>query len=125
MIAVGGVNLPAAPHLEKGVGQFLAGGAAGKAGSKLPGRVQRSRRVHGREAEPLNCSPITWGTASDFFRTTVNLNPFWDDTFQAGEVIAVEPGLYSAELRGGIRLENNYLLTETGVELLTPFPMEL
>ena len=54
-----------------------------------------------------------------------HLNPNWDDTFQAGEVIAVEPGLYAPELRAGIRLENNYLVTETGVELLSDFPLEL
>ena len=54
-----------------------------------------------------------------------HLNPHWDDTFQPGEVFAVEPGLYGEGLRGGIRLENNYLVTETGVELLTPFPLEL
>jgi Xaa-Pro aminopeptidase len=54
-----------------------------------------------------------------------HLNPKWDDTFQAGEVFAVEPGLYSDSLRAGIRLENNYLVTESGVELLTPFPMEM
>jgi Xaa-Pro aminopeptidase len=54
-----------------------------------------------------------------------HLNPHWDDTFQAGEVFAVEPGLYGGGLRAGIRLENNYLVTATGVELLTPFPLEL
>ncbi len=54
-----------------------------------------------------------------------HLNPFWDDTFQVGEVIAVEPGLYGGDLRAGIRLENNYLVTPGGVELLTPFPLEL
>jgi Xaa-Pro dipeptidase len=54
-----------------------------------------------------------------------HLNPNWDDTFQAGEVFAVEPGLYGEGLRAGIRLENNYLVTPTGVELLTPFPLEL
>jgi len=54
-----------------------------------------------------------------------HLNPNWNDTFQAGEVFAVEPGLYGEGLRAGIRLENNYLVTETGVELLTPFPIEL
>ena len=54
-----------------------------------------------------------------------HLNPCWDDTFEAGEVFAVEPGLYGPNLRAGIRLENNYLVTETGVELLTPFPLEL
>jgi Xaa-Pro aminopeptidase len=54
-----------------------------------------------------------------------HLNPCWDDTFQEGEVFAVEPGLYGDDLRAGIRLENNYLVTKTGVELLTPFPLEL
>jgi Xaa-Pro aminopeptidase len=54
-----------------------------------------------------------------------HLNPCWDDAFQEGEVFAVEPGLYGADLRAGIRLENNYLVTATGVELLTPFPLEL
>jgi Xaa-Pro aminopeptidase len=54
-----------------------------------------------------------------------HLNPCWDDTFQEGEVFAVEPGLYGDNLRAGIRLENNYLVTATGVELLTPFPLEL
>jgi Xaa-Pro dipeptidase len=54
-----------------------------------------------------------------------HLNPEWDETFAAGEVFAVEPGLYGEGLRAGIRLENDYLVTETGVELLTPFPLEL
>ena len=43
----------------------------------------------------------------------------------AARGFAVEPGLYGDGLRAGIRLENNYLVTETGVELLTPFPLEL
>jgi Xaa-Pro dipeptidase len=54
-----------------------------------------------------------------------HLNPEWDDTFEKGEVFAVEPGLYGEGLRAGIRLENNYLVTASGVELLTPFPLEL
>ncbi len=54
-----------------------------------------------------------------------HLNPNWDDAFQAGEVFAVEQGLYGGSLRAGIRLENNYLVTQSGVELLTPFPLEL
>jgi Xaa-Pro aminopeptidase len=55
-----------------------------------------------------------------------HLNPNWDDTFELGDVIAVEPAVYSdEELRAGIRLENNYLVTEAGVELLSDFPLEL
>ncbi len=54
-----------------------------------------------------------------------HLNPFWNDCFQEGDVFTVEPGLYSDPLSHGLRLENNYLVTAHGVELLTPFPLEL
>lgn len=54
-----------------------------------------------------------------------HLNPSWDDVFQEGEVFTVEPGLYAPELRAGMRLENDYLVTHDGVELLSDFPMEL
>ncbi len=77
------------------------------------------------EAKPLEFGHHLGHGIGLFPHEAPHLNPFWDDTFQAGEVIAVEPGLYGADLRAGIRLENNYLITETGVELLTPFPLEL
>lgn len=55
-----------------------------------------------------------------------HLNPHWDDTFEVGDVFTAEPGLYDVDrLRAGIRLENDYLVTESGVELLTPFPLAL
>jgi Xaa-Pro aminopeptidase len=54
-----------------------------------------------------------------------HLNPRWDDTLAEGDFIAVEPGLYHDELRAGIRLENNYLVTADGVQLLTDWPLEL
>ncbi len=54
-----------------------------------------------------------------------HLNPNWDDTFQEGEVFTAEPGLYGPQLRAGIRLENDYLVTATGVELLSDFALEL
>ncbi len=53
------------------------------------------------------------------------LNPNWDDTFEVGDVFTAEPGLYADELRGGSRVENNYLVTETGVEQLSHFPTDL
>ena len=38
----------------------------------------------------------------------------------------MEPAVYiDEELKAGIRLENNYLVTEAGVELLSPFEMGL
>lgn len=54
-----------------------------------------------------------------------HLNDSWDDTFEVGEVFACEPGLYAPELRAGIRLENDFLVTESGVKLLSDFPLEL
>ena len=56
---------------------------------------------------------------------TPHLNPHWDDVFQEGDVFTAEPGLYYDELRAGIRLEQDYLVTATGIERLTSFPLEL
>ena len=53
------------------------------------------------------------------------MNPNWDDVFQAGDVFTAEPGLYAPELRVGMRLENDYLVTKDGVELLSDFPLDL
>lgn len=54
-----------------------------------------------------------------------HLNPNWDDTFQVGDVFTAEPGLYADALQAGMRLENDYLVTATGVENLSPFPLDL
>ncbi|NDC53412.1 MAG: aminopeptidase P family protein [Planctomycetia bacterium] len=54
---------------------------------------------------------------------TPHLNPNWDDVLEIGDVIAVEPALYAPELACGLRLENDYLVTETGLENLSPFPL--
>ncbi len=45
------------------------------------------------------------------------LVPESDDVLQPGDVITLEPGLY-VEGIGGVRIENNYLITETGAEKL-------
>lgn len=54
-----------------------------------------------------------------------HLNPAWDDTLVEGEVFTVEPGRYAPELGGGIRIENQYLITADGVENLVDAPTEL
>ncbi len=53
------------------------------------------------------------------------INPEWDDVFEAGDVVAVEPGLYGPDLKAGIRLEENFAVGETGVEKLSNYPLEL
>lgn len=52
-----------------------------------------------------------------------HLNPHWDDVFEVGDYFTAEPGLYHDDLRQGLRLEQNYVVTETGVELLTDWPL--
>lgn len=54
-----------------------------------------------------------------------HLNPHWNDSFEVGDVFAVEPGLYHPDLRAGVRLEQNYRVTESGVELLSDWPTDL
>ncbi|MDP6444247.1 MAG: Xaa-Pro peptidase family protein [Pirellulaceae bacterium] len=54
-----------------------------------------------------------------------HLNPHWDDEFEVGDVFTAEPGLYAPQLQAGMRIENNYVVTETGVKRLTNFSMDL
>ena len=53
------------------------------------------------------------------------LNPHWNDVLEPGNVIAVEPGLYGPDLRVGLRIEQIYLVTEHGADMLTSFPTRL
>jgi Xaa-Pro dipeptidase len=47
------------------------------------------------------------------------INPRWDDHFQVGDVFTLEPGLYGSELRAGVRIENDYVLSDDGVRVLS------
>lgn len=54
-----------------------------------------------------------------------DIGPERPGVFEVGNVFTVEPGAYTPELNAGIRLENNFLLTESGVEVLSQFPLEI
>jgi len=51
--------------------------------------------------------------------------PGSDDIFEEGDVFTIEPGIYTKALQGGIRLEDNYVLRQSGPEDLFDFPWEL
>jgi Xaa-Pro dipeptidase len=51
--------------------------------------------------------------------------PGSEEVFEVGDVIAIEPGIYTEALQGGIRLEDNYVVRDNGLENLFDFPMEL
>jgi Xaa-Pro aminopeptidase len=54
-----------------------------------------------------------------------DLNPNRGGTLEVGNVVTVEPGAYLDAVRGGVRLENMYLITEDGLENLSVYPMSL
>ena len=54
-----------------------------------------------------------------------HLNPHWDDHFAEGDFFTVEPGLYHEDLRCGIRLEENYVVTADGVRRMTDYALGL
>ncbi len=54
-----------------------------------------------------------------------DLNRDRGGVFAPGNVFTCEPGAYSDELRGGVRLENVFQVTEQGIEVLSPYPLDL
>lgn len=53
-----------------------------------------------------------------------NIGRGWPDVMAANEVVTAEPGVYFAG-KGGIRIEDDVLVTETGHEVLTTTPRNL
>lgn len=64
------------------------------------------------------------GVGLRYHEPTPLICPGSDLTLEPGMVCSVEPGIYFPEM-GGIRLEDNVVVTETGCEVLGPFEREL
>ena len=54
-----------------------------------------------------------------------DVNPQRGGIFEIGNIVSIEPGSYIPEARAGVRLENMYLITVTGPENLSQYPMEI
>jgi Xaa-Pro aminopeptidase len=54
-----------------------------------------------------------------------DLNRDREGILAPGDVVSVEPGGYADEAHFGARLENMYLITETGAENLSEYPLNL
>jgi len=91
----------------------------------------RCRDIYEEVRAWLAAAPVgTWSSHLGhgiglFVHEDPHLNPEWDDRLEAGDVIAVEPAIYDPTLACGMRIENNYLVTEEGLEPLSPFPLGL
>jgi Xaa-Pro aminopeptidase len=91
----------------------------------------RCRDIYAQVHEWLNAGPVgAWSSHLGHgiglsVHEPPHLNPSWDDTLEEGDVIAVEPALYDPALACGLRIENDYLVTATGLENLSPFPLGL
>ncbi|MFM7033992.1 MAG: M24 family metallopeptidase [Planctomycetia bacterium] len=91
----------------------------------------RCRDLYEQVREWLAAAPVgSWSSHLGhgiglFVHEGPHLNPNWDDVLEEGDVIAVEPALYAPELACGMRIENDYLVTPDGLELLSSFPLDL
>jgi Xaa-Pro aminopeptidase len=92
-----------------------------------------ARSVYSSVKEFLDSSPLTeksfWHHAGHGLghrgHEAPRIIPGSDDVFEEGDVFTLEPGVYTAALQGGIRLEDNYVLRTGGPEDLFDFPWGL
>ena len=64
------------------------------------------------------------GLGLDTHEPIPQIAPGVTDLLEPGMVFTVEPGIYLPGL-GGVRIEDDVLVTETGIEVLTSFPRQL
>ncbi len=92
-----------------------------------------AREVHSRVKAFLDAEPVTersfWhhlghGIGHHGHEAPRLMAPS-GDIFEEGDVLTLEPGVYTEALQGGIRLEDNYIVRANGLERLFDYPLDL
>jgi len=95
--------------------------AAVKPGASWRVIDQAARKIITKAGQGKNFPHITGhGVGFCYHETHPLIAPKIDHAIEVGQVVAIEPGIYRSGF-GGIRHENNYLVTPLGVENLSPF----
>jgi len=58
------------------------------------------------------------------FHEPPTLHPASDDVLETGMVFTIEPAIYIPGF-GGMRLEENIVVTKSGCEIITPYPQRI
>ena len=98
------------------------------------GGPARDRAIRGDELYIIDAWSTYHGYWSDLCRTFAvsEPTPLQREVFdhlagilEVGDVVSCEPGAYTPALNAGVRLENTFLITESGAELLSDYPVSL
>ncbi len=93
----------------------------------------RAKDVYREVKEFLDTQPVAQGSfwhhlghgIGHHGHESPRIIPGSDEVFEVGDVITLEPGIYTPALHGGIRLEDNYVVRENGLENLFHYSKEL
>ena len=102
--------------------EMRSGAPAIHAHEALKGVIARAGLDHGRQHTSgygmAPGFPPSWGEPTNMFGGS-------KDILQANMVMTIEPGIFLKEEGLGVRLIDNCIITETGIELLSMTPRDI